>query len=41
MMNNEAAPSYFNGGNMEQYIDYRHDNLPDRHLIECTIAIAI
>eukprot|EP00047_Mylnosiga_fluctuans_P003278 m.228349 g.228349 ORF g.228349 m.228349 type:complete len:175 (+) comp11731_c0_seq1:69-593(+) len=23
MMNNEAAPSYFNGGNVQQYIDYR------------------
>jgi hypothetical protein len=24
MMNNEAAPSYFNGGTMHQYADYRH-----------------
>ncbi|XP_041041254.1 leucine-rich melanocyte differentiation-associated protein [Carcharodon carcharias] len=24
MMNNEAAPSYFNGGSLEDYIDYRH-----------------
>ncbi|XP_066537566.1 probable U2 small nuclear ribonucleoprotein A' [Hoplias malabaricus] len=24
MMNNEAAPSYFNGGSLMQYIDYRH-----------------
>uniref|UniRef100_A0AAZ3SGN5 Uncharacterized protein n=1 Tax=Oncorhynchus tshawytscha TaxID=74940 RepID=A0AAZ3SGN5_ONCTS len=23
MMNNEAAPSYFNGGSLPQYIDYR------------------
>ncbi|KAM9718010.1 leucine-rich melanocyte differentiation-associated protein isoform 2-T2 [Menidia menidia] len=23
MMNNEAAPSYFNGGSLTQYIDYR------------------
>ncbi|XP_015253527.1 PREDICTED: leucine-rich repeat-containing protein 72-like [Cyprinodon variegatus] len=23
MMNNEAAPSYFNGGSLSQYIDYR------------------
>ena len=23
MMNNEAAPSYFNGGTYEQYMDYR------------------
>ncbi|KAJ8385250.1 hypothetical protein AAFF_G00191270 [Aldrovandia affinis] len=23
MMNNEAAPSYFNGGTLKQYIDYR------------------
>ncbi|XP_064596496.1 leucine-rich melanocyte differentiation-associated protein-like [Liolophura sinensis] len=23
MMNNEAAPSYFNGGTLQQYIDYR------------------
>ncbi|KAG7461911.1 hypothetical protein MATL_G00196140 [Megalops atlanticus] len=23
MMNNEAAPSYFNGGTLTQYIDYR------------------
>ncbi|XP_007904796.1 leucine-rich melanocyte differentiation-associated protein isoform X1 [Callorhinchus milii] len=24
MMNNEAAPSYFNGGSLPEYIDYRH-----------------
>ncbi|XP_078341603.1 leucine-rich melanocyte differentiation-associated protein-like [Crassostrea virginica] len=24
MMNNEAAPSYFNGGTYQQYADYRH-----------------
>ncbi|KAM4564203.1 leucine-rich melanocyte differentiation-associated protein [Fundulus diaphanus] len=24
MMNNEAAPSYFNGGSLSQYTDYRH-----------------
>ncbi|XP_048739501.1 probable U2 small nuclear ribonucleoprotein A' [Ostrea edulis] len=24
MMNNEAAPSYFNGGTYHQYADYRH-----------------
>ncbi|XP_061179298.1 probable U2 small nuclear ribonucleoprotein A' [Saccostrea echinata] len=24
MMNNEAAPSYFNGGTYQQYMDYRH-----------------
>ncbi|CAH1788026.1 unnamed protein product [Owenia fusiformis] len=24
MMNNEAAPSYFNGGSFQQYSDYRH-----------------
>ncbi|XP_067838450.1 leucine-rich melanocyte differentiation-associated protein [Heptranchias perlo] len=24
MMNNEAAPSYFNGGSLQDYIDYRH-----------------
>ncbi|XP_075999815.1 leucine-rich melanocyte differentiation-associated protein [Genypterus blacodes] len=24
MMNNEAAPSYFNGGSLTQYKDYRH-----------------
>ena len=24
MMNNEAAPSYFNGGSYEQFIDYRY-----------------
>ncbi|KAK3788575.1 hypothetical protein RRG08_031231 [Elysia crispata] len=24
MMNNEAAPSYFNGGTYEQYLDYRY-----------------
>ncbi|XP_057198901.1 uncharacterized protein LOC130559695 [Triplophysa rosa] len=23
MMNNEAAPSYFNGGSLNQYVDYR------------------
>ncbi|XP_028661859.1 leucine-rich repeat-containing protein 72 [Erpetoichthys calabaricus] len=23
MMNNEAAPSYFNGGTLKQYVDYR------------------
>lgn len=23
-MNNEAAPSYFNGGSLNQYIDYRY-----------------
>ncbi|XP_063049983.1 leucine-rich repeat-containing protein 72, partial [Engraulis encrasicolus] len=23
MMNNEAAPSYFNGGSLTQYLDYR------------------
>ncbi|XP_052417042.1 leucine-rich repeat-containing protein 72 [Carassius gibelio] len=23
MMNNEAAPSYFNGGSLTQYMDYR------------------
>nr|XP_014353772.1 PREDICTED: uncharacterized protein LOC102347411 isoform X2 [Latimeria chalumnae] len=24
MMDNEAAPSYFNGGSYKQYLDYRH-----------------
>ena len=24
MMNNEAAPSYFNGGSYQQYTDYRY-----------------
>uniref|UniRef100_UPI00398F0D11 leucine-rich melanocyte differentiation-associated protein n=1 Tax=Pristiophorus japonicus TaxID=55135 RepID=UPI00398F0D11 len=24
MMNNEAAPSYFNGGSLQDYVDYRH-----------------
>ncbi|XP_031440815.1 U2 small nuclear ribonucleoprotein A' isoform X2 [Clupea harengus] len=24
LMNNEAAPSYFNGGSLPQYLDYRH-----------------
>ena len=23
MMNNDAAPSYFNGGTYQQYVDYR------------------
>ncbi|XP_064877985.1 uncharacterized protein LOC115133559 isoform X2 [Oncorhynchus nerka] len=32
MMNNEAAPSYFNGGSLPQYIDYRMTAYPSQTL---------
>lgn len=36
MMNNEAAPSYFNGGTYQQYKDYRYLNtLCDHNIREC------
>ncbi|KAL3884474.1 hypothetical protein ACJMK2_024613, partial [Sinanodonta woodiana] len=39
MMNNEAAPSYFNGGTYEQYMDYRHytiSQLPHLEVLDDT-----
>ncbi|MEQ2240169.1 hypothetical protein ILYODFUR_012022 [Ilyodon furcidens] len=39
MMNNEAAPSYFNGGSLSQYKDYRHyviSQIPDLEILDDT-----
>ncbi|XP_034159759.1 uncharacterized protein LOC113540271 isoform X2 [Pangasianodon hypophthalmus] len=39
MMNNEAAPSYFNGGSLTQYIDYRQyviSQLPSLEVLDDT-----
>ncbi|XP_026865723.1 uncharacterized protein LOC113577333 isoform X2 [Electrophorus electricus] len=39
MMNNEAAPSYFNGGSLTQYIDYRQyviSQIPSLHVLDDT-----
>lgn len=37
MMNNEAAPSYFNGGSFQQYLDYRYyviSHLPQLQVLD-------
>ncbi|GFS17733.1 leucine-rich repeat-containing protein C10orf11 homolog [Elysia marginata] len=37
MMNNEAAPSYFNGGTYQQYVDYRYfviSSLPNLEVLD-------
>ncbi|KAK3799630.1 hypothetical protein RRG08_059676 [Elysia crispata] len=37
MMNNEAAPSYFNGGTYQQYLDYRYfviSSLPNLEVLD-------
>ncbi|GFO17596.1 leucine-rich repeat-containing protein c10orf11 homolog [Plakobranchus ocellatus] len=39
MMNNEAAPSYFNGGTYQQYVDYRYfviSSLPNLEVLDYT-----
>ncbi|CAL1546613.1 unnamed protein product [Lymnaea stagnalis] len=39
MMNNEAAPSFFNGGNYQQYLDYRYfviSSLPKLEVLDYT-----
>lgn len=33
MMNNEAAPSFFNGGTKQQYVDFRYN-----HCVPCRFA---
>ncbi|KAB5579411.1 hypothetical protein PHYPO_G00194770 [Pangasianodon hypophthalmus] len=44
MMNNEAAPSYFNGGSLTQYIDYRQyviSQLPSLEVLDDTEVVLV
>lgn len=43
MMNNEAAPSYFNGGSYQQYMDYRYfviSSLPKLEVLDYSLVTA-